>query len=287
MYKRGHGHQMKTYSQDTQDGILQVIFRAINTTNRHAVEFGFGYVASSVTGKALLRHHSGLNTRLLMELGWNVTYFDALVEDAEIPVRRVVLSEENIAREFRAAGVPTEADYVSVDVDSTDIWLLRALLLDGYRPRVVSIEYNPNWGANDLISCAREWAPWNGTSVFGVSAAAIDFIGSEFGYRTVHVMLKPALDVFLVRADIVDVLCDPGSLPSFIEMTQPKPDLAQPGLPIRVHHTGHVHEVERLVWVPLELKGHHRQAQARALETVLERNTRWPDNPLCDVRKRL
>ena len=33
-------------------------------------------------------------------------------------------------------------DYISIDVDSTDVWLMHALLSGGYAPRVLSIEFN-------------------------------------------------------------------------------------------------------------------------------------------------
>ena len=46
----------------------------------------------------------------------------------EVGLRRAVLSEDNIVDEFRAANVPTNVDYVSIDVDTADIWILRALL---------------------------------------------------------------------------------------------------------------------------------------------------------------
>ena len=57
-----------------------------------------------------------------------------------------MLSEENIVEHFVAAGTPRDVDYVSIDVDSIDVWLLRALLLGDYRPRILSVEFNPNFG---------------------------------------------------------------------------------------------------------------------------------------------
>ena len=38
--------------------------------------------------------------------------------------------------------IPSDVDYISIDVDSTDVWLMHALLSGGYAPRVLSIEFN-------------------------------------------------------------------------------------------------------------------------------------------------
>ena len=76
------------YSQGSQDQILRSIFDFVGVTNRRAVEFGFGYVHPRFSGAQLLEHNSGLNTRLLREQGWNVTYFDALVEDQTVGIKK-------------------------------------------------------------------------------------------------------------------------------------------------------------------------------------------------------
>eukprot|EP00966_Prymnesium_polylepis_P093705 2168271-Prymnesium_polylepis.1 len=174
----------RVFSQGHQDGILQRIFRRIGTTNRHCVEFGFGYVEEGMTGFELLKRNSGLNTRYLLEnQGWNATFFDAIVSDPAINVRRVVLTEDNIVASFAAAQVSLDVDYVSIDVDSIDVWLLNALLEGGYRPRVISLEYNANFNINQPVSCGRKWQSWNGTSVFGASAAALNLVAEQFDYR--------------------------------------------------------------------------------------------------------
>ena len=104
-------------------------------------------------------------------------------------MRRIVLTEGNIVSAFHNASIPPEVDYVSIDVDSIDVWLLRALLLERqYRPRVISIEYNRNFLIDMFVSCERNWHEWTGRSVFGASAAAINLVASSFGYRAVHVM---------------------------------------------------------------------------------------------------
>ena len=58
----------------------------------------------------------------------------------------------NIAETFSRHHVPRELDLVTVDVDSTDMWLVRALLTAGFRPRVILVDYNYQLGASEEAS---------------------------------------------------------------------------------------------------------------------------------------
>ena len=71
-----------------------------------------------------------------------------------------LLTPENIGEAFRSAGVPEDVDYVSIDVDSIDVWLLHGLLSSGYRPRVLSVEFNRNFNADMLATHEKNWHVW-------------------------------------------------------------------------------------------------------------------------------
>ena len=113
--------------------------------------------ARSEGGMPFATIHPGLNTRLLVRQGWQPTYFDALFGDASINVTYAVLTTGNIGSHFRAAGVPLTVDYVSIDVDSIDVWLLLGLLEAGYRPRVISCEFNSNFMSTHFVTMQRKW----------------------------------------------------------------------------------------------------------------------------------
>ena len=49
------------------------------------------------------------------------------------------MTPETVVSTFRRHGVPPDVDYVSIDIDSCDLWVFLALT-DVYRPRLVSIE---------------------------------------------------------------------------------------------------------------------------------------------------
>ena len=259
----------RTYSQGHQDGILREIFGRIGVTNKVSVEFGFDYAAPGLSGKKLIDANNGLNTRLLHEQGWNSIYFDAVLSDAEAGIKKAVLTEDNIVSHFKAAGVPNDVDYVSIDVDSVDVWLMHGLLGGGYRPRVLSVEFNSNFMLDQQISCEHTWHEWTGRTVYGASLGAINAVAEKFNYRVVHVM--NILDVFFVRQeDVAD--CGAGTLPTL----QQAADWYGP-FPRRLHRTCTAQDAARLVDVPLSLAGKKQAAHTKAIVEVRRLDDANPD----------
>merc|ERR1719353_1793821 len=161
---------MKVYSQGTQDGILKLIFDHIVAKNMFFVEFGFGYEGRKITDEVM--DGVGLNTRLLSKLGWHGVYFDAQISEPKFNITKAVLTETNIGSHFKAQGIPIDVDYVSIDVDSVDLWLLQGLFNSGYRPRVLTVEFNSNFPHDMLVTFHKQWHAWTHRSVYGASAGA-------------------------------------------------------------------------------------------------------------------
>jgi hypothetical protein len=195
------------YSQGSQDEVLQAIFEKIGTTNKCCVEFGFD--SDELTGG------NGANTaRLILEDDWTGLLMDQGRQNLDINLWRETLTPENLAEVFVRHRVGPCPDYVSIDVDSVDLWLFRAMLEAGYRPRVVSVEYNPNYSLAESVT-ARPGTTWqNGDRCYGASLAALYRVGQEFGYHLIDAVV--GMDVFFVRGD----LCDPVPLAEFAKYTQ-------------------------------------------------------------------
>lgn len=259
----------KCTSQNNQDEILRRIFDTIGTSNKHCVEFGFGYDEAETLRledfKTRVKMSSGLNTHALVADGWTPTLFDAEVENLNIHLHKNVLTPENIGEAFKEVGVPIDVDYVSIDVDSIDVWLFHGLLKSGYRPRVVSIEYNANFPLDMPLACEQKWAPWKkGSRIYGASAASINIVAEMFGYQVVEIM--PQLDMFFVRKDILDTVCTPDSLPSL--------EFLAKGNAGELHHRYCKREdAQRLVDFPIALQGDETRAKEVAMQKVAELNT--------------
>jgi len=261
-------------SQSDQDDILREIFNTIGTTNKNCVEFGFGYGGPLV--KTLTWEHfgggqiigTGVNTHALIEDGWKPLFFDAEFENPNINLVKSVLTRDTIGATFRKANVPLDVDYVSIDVDSVDVWLLQGLLESGYRPRVFSIEYNSNIPIESLLACEEKWAPWvHSSRIYGSGASSINFVAESFDYQVVEIM--PYLDMFYVRKDLLLSKCTAESLESYEFLAQHR--VGQP-----LHNTCDPADAKRrFVDFPLALKGRKEEARKKAAEDIRAINKKW------------
>ena len=169
-------------SQGGQDGVLQAIFDAIGVTNRFYVEFGFN--CDTIDGG------SGPNIAQLHARGWRGLLLDGAFSNPSINLHKRFLTSDNVCAVFNSFSVPYEPDYVSIDVDSTDLWLMRSVMA-GYRPRVVTCEFNSSFGLEHAITHENAGGDWQGDRVYGASLRALVMAASEYAYTLVYVESFP------------------------------------------------------------------------------------------------
>lgn len=189
-------HSRQVHSQRGQDGVLEYIFENIGTTNKFFIEFG--YNTNELTGA------SGPNTALLRKNGWSGLLLDGGHENPAINLYAHFLCPSNILSIFELRKVPPNPDYVSVDIDGFDPWLMQEIMRSHkFRPRVISVEFNAafprdspmviaGWGA-----CERAGRSYGGTRLNSASPGVLARIGAEAGYTLVHV----EGDAFFLRSD--------------------------------------------------------------------------------------
>lgn len=184
-------------SQGSQDGILAEIFRHVPTANSppSAVEFGFNADE--------LAAGTGANTAtLVIDHGWRALLLDDAHENQAINLHREFLTSGTIVDVFAERGVPAEPDLISIDVDSTDLWLFRALL-PHYRAAVYAVEYNAHFPLDVAVTCADDpQVRWQRDRAYGASLRALATVAREHGYSLVAV--APPFDAFFVRDDLID-----------------------------------------------------------------------------------
>lgn len=188
----------RVHSQGNQDGVLASLFDAKNlgTTNRKFAEFGFpddSFSTSYGNGRHLIDSLEFSPALLL----------DGAKENLRIHLHKHFLTKENVVGIFDQYAVPHELDYMSVDIDSCDLWLFWSLT-SKYRPRVVTVEYNSNYALGDFTTQKCEPGKpyvWKGDNIYGSSLSAINLAAEHRGYRAVYV--TPKLDIFLVRSDLL------------------------------------------------------------------------------------
>ena len=175
----------------------------MSTTNRYFVELGFDAASYEDPGA------TGSNTHALWLDGWRGLLIDGDHENETINLHRAFVTSSNVVALLRQLGTPLEPDYISIDVDSTDLYILERVLTT-LRPRVVTIEYNSNFGDGDSSALAfpdTDWMPlgaskgaFAATCFYGSSASAIYAVATAAGYVVVGVVY--GLDLVLVRASL-------------------------------------------------------------------------------------
>lgn len=219
-------HSRSISSQGGQDGIILEILHHVKPSTKQFAELGFGYTGDPTEDsiRALL---NGTNTYHLSQLaGWSGHRFDALLDLPAINLHAGVLTPQNVACTLERNGISRHLGYLHIDVDSVDLWLLRAILADGFRPDVLSVEYNSNFAWGVAVTVDDTWTQWMGDVVYGASAQALVDVATQFGYSLVHV--EDRLDLFFVADDRLKQSAGRGWDADEVQMVFPLPRWIHP-----------------------------------------------------------
>ena len=171
----------RVFSQSGEDGAIEAVFDRIGTTDKIYVEFGVGDCTEC-------------NSRNLREnKGWDVQrslLLDGGFEDAEINLHKAIFFPDNILGLFAEFGVPRHFDFLSVDTDSYDFFMLETILEAGYSPRAIMVEHNVNFEITEAKSIlppekGEPWQFWAGDTYMGMSLLAAKLLLQRFHYSVV------------------------------------------------------------------------------------------------------
>eukprot|EP00581_Thalassiosira_minuscula_P002122 CAMPEP_0183741162 /NCGR_PEP_ID=MMETSP0737-20130205/61421_1 /TAXON_ID=385413 /ORGANISM="Thalassiosira miniscula, Strain CCMP1093" /LENGTH=339 /DNA_ID=CAMNT_0025976415 /DNA_START=365 /DNA_END=1384 /DNA_ORIENTATION=+ len=172
---------IKYYSQNDEDGAILATLECMGGHgNKQYFEFG------SENGMQV-------NTRYLREQhGWTGHLLDGGHENSTIPLHKEWFTPSNIVSLLEKYHVSkTTLDLLSIDCDYDDFYILREILLADYKPRILVVEYNPNfewkWAVSTVAKPIGEEANvrWSGDCYFGASASALRMLANEFGYMLI------------------------------------------------------------------------------------------------------
>lgn len=209
------------YSQNTEDGILLLLFRMVGVTNRRVIEIagGVGWENNAIN--------------LVVNFGFDALIFDGDAGNSRCAhnfihqhtdIRdRVKWSSDFVTRDnlnamiSRKTGWTGDIDLFSLDIDGVDYWIWDALMV--VRPRVVVVETQELWGAFE--SKTRPYNPRHVSPeipAMGASLAAFTYLAKRRGYRLIGCM-KLGFNAFFVREDAV-----PGGLDSLFGSSEYNPE---------------------------------------------------------------
>lgn len=112
--------------------------------------------------------------------------------DPEIKVEW--LTKDNIVSILNKYQCPKELDYISIDVDNMDYWLLKSVLEAGFVSNLLILEFNPIWSASESYvkkysdGAHKADSDTGYSSNYGASLLAFTKLLNTYGYRLVHVM---------------------------------------------------------------------------------------------------
>ncbi|CAN5315870.1 hypothetical protein BH24ACT9_BH24ACT9_01840 [soil metagenome] len=201
-------YEFRVFSQNGEDGVIAELVRRCGVGGEFFVEFGVGN--GSECNTAFLAH----------TMGWSGVYFEPDSQSYEMLEFRYrnhpmvvalpdAITAENVEEKLAAAGVPAEPDILSIDIDGNDYWVWKAI--EGYRPRIVIIEYNS--ALDTAVSRVQPYADsqgWDHSSGYSASLAALERLAESKGYQLVHTESTGA-NAFFVREDLADRF--PGRVP--------------------------------------------------------------------------
>lgn len=198
----------RSYSQNSEDGILLYIFALIGTTNRKVVEICAGDGIECNTANLIINHHCrGLlfdGNPINIETG--SAFYRGHPDTFLLPpiMKHAWITIENINPLIRDNGFSGAVDLLSLDIDGMDYWVWKAI--ECMEPRVVVLEHNSPWGAQravtipykpDFVATYQLGVP----GYYGATLPAFVKLARSKGYRLVGVEAL-GFNAFFVRNEV-------------------------------------------------------------------------------------
>ena len=185
-------------SQNEEDGIVLALLRAAGVRHHRFIDIGSG--------------GTGGNCAVLgYELGWGGLMIDSsrkavaaarrvFASNPRVTVVKALLRSDSIDAFLEEHGGTGEVDVLSIDIDSFDYWLWRALTVA--TPRLVVIEYNAHFGPERAVTAPDGPRPEGAPKGYGgASLAALEKLGHEKGYGLV-LCEDAGVNAFFLRDDV-------------------------------------------------------------------------------------
>lgn len=194
-----HAAEASRWSQNGEDGLIAALVERVGAGERSFVEIGSSDGAENCT-------------RALAEDGWRGVWFEgdpqraatarATVTDLDVRVVETIVTSRNVGDLLAANGVDAEPTVAVVDIDGSDLWVLRAVLAR-VSPRIVVVEYNATFPPGVFWTRRnRRSYSWPETYEHGASLDAMVWAASVARYRLVACD-STGVNAFFVRSDLL------------------------------------------------------------------------------------
>lgn len=188
----------KIFSQSDEDGLTLEICRRVGISESTCLEIGCG---------------NGLenNTLVLLAHGWKAIWFDgvSLAFDSMINPKRLFhaqrfVTRENLMELVSAApeSLRGQIEFISVDIDGNDGYMIEEFLINGIRPSVYLVETNEAFPPPIVFK--QKYAVdhvYDRSRNFGWSLQAYVNLFTQYGYQLVACNPQTGVNAFFVRSD--------------------------------------------------------------------------------------
>lgn len=193
------------FSQNGEDGVLDVLRKHLLGSNRYFIEIGSADgIQNNSSWLAVAEQYNGLmiegNRRLVERARRTVQNYSIGVECINMFV-----DAENI-QELKTLALHSDPDVFSLDIDGIDYYIAKTIMEGGFRPKIFAVEYNSVFGPERSLTVPYQndfvFTKAHSTQLYyGVSIAAWRKFFHGYGYRFVTVEQKG------VNAFFVDPAC--------------------------------------------------------------------------------
>jgi len=179
------------FSQNGEDGIIDVLLSQLTDSNRYFIEIGAADgLENNTSWLAMVKRYGGQWIEGGPETSqWCEYIFGSLNYGVECISEFINL--ESI-QPLKERSLYTNPDLFSLDIDSNDYYIVDAILASGMRPKVFVVEYNAVYGPAKAISIpydasffVKSTAPDN--LYYGCSIAAMKKVFGAHGYKFISV----------------------------------------------------------------------------------------------------
>lgn len=179
------------FSQNGEDGIVDVLCGRLLRPNRYFVEIGASNgLENNTTWLAMARRYGGLmidgDPSKVAECEQTFGILNGPVEFASLMVNR------DSGPEIERLALFRNPDLFSLDIDSLDYYVAAALLDRGFRPKIAIVEYNSAFGPERSVAIPYQ-EPFNRHRAhpsgfyYGVSVRGLRHVFERHGYRFITV----------------------------------------------------------------------------------------------------
>jgi hypothetical protein len=179
------------FSQNGEDGILDVLRKRLARSNRYFIEIGSADgIENNSAWLVVAEKYSGImiegNQKLVERANRGVVNYSIGAEC------RNMFVTENSVQDLRSLALHLDPDVFSLDIDGNDYYVARAVLNSGFRPKIFVVEYNSVFGPDQSVTIEYRdnfvfTSAHSSHLYYGVSIAAWRCLFESKGYRFVTV----------------------------------------------------------------------------------------------------